>query len=238
MDSDPCTAIAERLRARVVDALDAQPAAWLRAQLDALAVDVEPARLLAAYAGVGRRLRDCSLPPDPRLFAAAAAAGLPGLADWDAARTARVVLVRTALGAADPATHVELVHELHRTGDNREREALLGALSLLPEPERFREIAIDACRSNVENVFAAIACDNAYAARYFDEASFNQMVLKAVFVGLRLARVVGLRERCGSELARMARDFANERRAAGRSVPEDLDLISSIHAGGGADGDA
>jgi hypothetical protein len=34
-----------------------------------------------------------------------------------------------------------------------------------------------------------------------------------------------LRERLNPELARMASDFAAERRAAGRSVPADLGLI-------------
>jgi hypothetical protein len=37
-----------------------------------------------------------------------------------------------------------------------------------------------------------------------------------------LARVIGLDERRSPELARMARDYAAERRAAGRTVPDDL----------------
>jgi hypothetical protein len=111
-------------------------------------------------------------------------------------------------------------------GDNRERQAVLKALPLLPSPAHFLDLAVEACRSNVLTVFAAIACENPYPERYFPEASFNQMVLKAAFNGMALARIRGLSARSNAELARMADDFAAERRAAGRTVPEDLDLVT------------
>ena len=74
-------------------------------------------------------------------------------------------------------------------------------------------------------IFEAIACENPYPARHFPELNFNQMVLKAAFNGVALARVVGLSSRLNAELARMASDYASERRAAGRSVPADLGLV-------------
>ena len=52
------------------------------------------------------------------------------------------------------------------------------------------------------------------------------MVLKALFTGVTLARIIGLDERVTPELGRMAADYASERRAAGRSVPEDLSRIT------------
>jgi hypothetical protein len=73
-------------------------------------------------------------------------------------------------------------------------------------------------------LFESIACDNPYPERHFPTAQFNQLVLKALFVGLPLARVVGLAARRNDELSRMASDFAAERRAAGRPVPPDLHL--------------
>jgi hypothetical protein len=79
----------------------------------------------------------------------------------------------------------------------------------------------------VETVFRAIACDNPYPAAHFPEASFNQMVLKAVFVGAPVSRIVGLSRRATPELRRMAEDYASERRAAGRAVPEDVTLVLS-----------
>jgi len=50
------------------------------------------------------------------------------------------------------------------------------------------------------------------------------MVLKAMFNGVPLSRIIGLESRLNSELTRMALDYAAERRAAGRAVPADLSL--------------
>ena len=47
---------------------------------------------------------------------------------------------------------------------------------------------------------------------------------KALFIGVPIARIVGLRRRLNPDLSRMARDYASERRAAGRTVPADLSL--------------
>ena len=99
---------------------------------------------------------------------------------------------------------------------------------LLPRPERFLAIAVESCRSSVQSVFEAIACENAYPAAFFPEANFNQMVLKALFTGADVRRVGGLAERCGAELVRMAEDYASERRAASRSIPDGVGLIVEL----------
>ena len=83
---------------------------------------------------------------------------------------------------------------------------------------------MEACRSNVRDVFLAIACDNDYPARYFPDAAFNQMVMKALFSNVELACVRNLASRLNPELRRMALDYAAERRAAGRTVPFDIAL--------------
>ncbi|HLV01258.1 MAG TPA: EboA domain-containing protein, partial [Acidobacteriota bacterium] len=68
----------------------------------------------------------------------------------------------------------------------------------------------------------AIACRNPYPARYFPELNFNQMVLKCLFVGVEIHRIVGLGERFNPELSRMCNDYVDEREAAGRSVPVEV----------------
>jgi hypothetical protein len=128
---------------------------------------------------------------------------------------------------AEPSVHVSLATEAFRRGDSGERVALLRALTLLPEPDRFTELAIEACRTHVLGVFAAIACENAFPARYFPELHFNQLVIKAMFLELALERVLGWRARNNPELRRMAADYGAERRAAGRSVPADLATIQA-----------
>jgi hypothetical protein len=122
----------------------------------------------------------------------------------------------------DPVTATDLFAH----GDNDERRAILRALPRLRDPARFLTLAVEACRTSVVPVFEAIACDNPFPTTHFPDANFNQMVLKAVFVGVPLARVVGLQTRLSPDLSRMARDYAAERRAAGRAIPDDLALIS------------
>jgi hypothetical protein len=149
--------------------------------------------------------------------------------EWLAAGAAVDEVGRVALvGRAAELASVDapaVVAECYRQGDAREKRAVLRALPLLPVPARFVETAINACRTNVQTVFDAIACENPYPADHFPDPSFNQMVLKCLFVGVALSRVVGLGGRLSPELARMAAGYASERRAAGRTVPADIDRI-------------
>jgi hypothetical protein len=136
---------------------------------------------------------------------------------------ARVMLVRAiARAAGDP---VSAVRRLFVTGDNDERAAVLRALPLLEAPERFIPLATEGCRTNVKTVFEAIACENPFPARHLPDAAFFQMVLKAVFVGTSLGRIESLAGRSNGELRRMARDYASERAAAGRPIPEDIHTL-------------
>jgi hypothetical protein len=77
----------------------------------------------------------------------------------------------------------------------------------------------------VQTVFEAIACDNPFPASYFPELAFNQLVMKAFFTEAPVRSIWGLKERLNPELRRMALDYAAERKAAGRAVPEDLSLV-------------
>jgi hypothetical protein len=123
---------------------------------------------------------------------------------------------------------VAVIDACWRTGDNDERCAVLRALDRLPAPERFVPLAVSACRTNVVPVFEAIACDNAFPATHFTEPAFNQMVLKALFLGVATDRIVGLGDRITPELVRMAAAYASERRAAGRDVSADCQRLAEV----------
>jgi hypothetical protein len=185
--------------------------------------EVRAAALRAAIAGCGRRLGS------PAAWGAEEVEGLRGLGllapeRLTPATIGRMALLARALETTPEERHVALVREVYLRGDFAEQAAVLRALPLLPGPERFVDLAIEACRTNVLDVFEAIACESPFPARHFPEAAFNQLVLKAMFMGVALARIDGLDRRRNPELARMARDYASERRAAGRSVPPDIDL--------------
>ena len=123
---------------------------------------------------------------------------------------------------------IAVVETCYRQGDTLERQAVLRALALLPNPPSYCSLAVDAGRSHIKPLFEAIACENPYPAAYFPDLNFNHMVLKALFLGIELKRVRGLEERLTPELARMAEDYRAERRASGRSIPEDLNRLMAI----------
>jgi hypothetical protein len=176
------------------------------------------------YSGAGRRLGLAAIEPSTVEVAALEAAQLLVPRGWPLSAVGRAALLSLVCAKMDRGARLALADNVFRTGDNDERAALLKALSILPEPEGFVDLAIDACRSHVQAVFEAIACENPYPMRFFPEHAFNQMVLKSFFTGVAVKRIEGLAARRSPELARMAEAYASERRAAGRSVPADLHL--------------
>lgn len=200
---------------------------WLARTSAAIGAAPDRDTLLEAFTAATRRLGRGRLAPTEEEVARLAGAGVSWpIGAWGADELGRVALLVAAAARWPEAELPALVEECYRQGDGAERQAVLRALPLLPGPERFLETAVDACRSHIQPLFEAIACENPYPARYFPELNFNQMVLKALFTGVELARVIGCDGRVTSELSRMAADFASERRAAGRSVPPDIGKLT------------
>jgi hypothetical protein len=74
-------------------------------------------------------------------------------------------------------------------------------------------------------VFEAVACENPFPAAHFPELGMNQMVMKAIFIEVPVARIEGLSGRLGPELRRMLEGYESERLAAGRPVPADVSTL-------------
>jgi hypothetical protein len=207
----------------LVVARAAAPASeWLCARCATLDAD----NFGLVYAGAGRRLGLAPVEPSADEVRGLEAAGLIVPRGWSLSAVGRAALLALVCARLDRAARLRLAEGVFKTGDNDERAALLRTLSILPEPESFVELAIDACRTHVQTVFEAIACDNPYPMRHFPEHNFNQMVLKSFFTGVAVKRIEGLAARRTPELVRMAEAYASERRAAGRSVPADLRLVT------------
>lgn len=196
--------------------------AWFISQYDRLG----RASFTTVYAATGRRLGMTPFAPAPDEGEELERSALPIPTGWPLSAVGRAALLAKACADLAPDEHVPFIARVFKTGDNAERAALLRALQLLPSPERFAETAMDACRSSVQSVFEAIACENPYPARFFPELNFNQLVLKAFFTEVPVRRIVGLDERRTPDLVRMAEGYASERRAAGRSVPRDLHVVT------------
>lgn len=148
---------------------------------------------------------------------------------WSVAAThdefGRIALLLAAVGEMPPAIFQSLLQRCYDQGDTRERQSILRALPLLPNADRFLPIALDACRSHIDSIFGAIACDNPYPSTYYPDRPMNHMVLKALCTGTALNRIMGLERRKSQELTRMAEDYVSERRAAGRSISPDVWLL-------------
>jgi hypothetical protein len=142
----------------------------------------------------------------------------------------RSLLLLGAVRLVPEDGQVSFVARTFDTADSFERAAVLRSLGGLPDPARFVDVAVHACRTHVQDVFEAIACENPYPSQYFPDPAFQQLVLKCFFTEVPVRRVEGLASRLNAELARMALAYASERRAAGRSVPPDLELVTGIHA--------
>jgi hypothetical protein len=196
---------------------------WLAGALGATRAPLDRTGFATAFALAARRTGRAAPVPTPEDMARLQAAGLTWpVAPWGLDGLSRAALLLHAAAALTPGELETLVEDSFLGGDTRERQAVLRTLALLPDPGRFVPLAVEACRTSVQPVFEAIACENPYPARHFPEASFNQMVLKAVFIEVAVGRILGLEARVTPELRRMAADYASERRAAGRSVPADV----------------
>ncbi|MFI6876755.1 EboA domain-containing protein [Streptomyces sp. NPDC050400] len=140
------------------------------------------------------------------------------------ADAARVVLLHAA--RADTGTLTRLYAE----GTAAERRAVLHALPhLVPGPEGL-PLVEDALRTNDTRLVAAAV--GPYAAEHLPAHAWRHSVLKCLFTGVPVDAVAELWRRAhgDTELARMLGDFAQERTAAGRPVPDDLQRVLALTA--------
>ncbi|MBN3584142.1 EboA domain-containing protein [Algoriphagus aestuarii] len=140
---------------------------------------------------------------------------------WTQLQTARTYLV-LQFPAPDHASWMGTLQKLFETGDMLEIEALYAALPLMPYPEEMISRAREGLRTNITSVFDAVALNNPFPAKYFDESAWNQMVVKAIFMQRPLFKIQHAESRVNQELANIIIDFAHERWSAGRNVIPEL----------------
>ena len=177
--------------------------------------------LYLAIGEVARRVPKQPLAPtDDEL--AAATASRPGWdpRDWTLDQAARVRLLLAS--TADGAVLSRRLDTLCSAADVGELVAFYRGLPLYPDPPRHALRAAEGVRSNMRVVFEAVAHRNPYPAEHFAEPAWNQMVLKALFVGSTLEPIAGLDARRNPALAHMLCDYAHERWAARRAVSHEL----------------
>ncbi len=188
---------------------------WLQASVEEIAQPFDPRVFRAAWARVGRRLGTEPIRPTPEEIVTLQRVGVWPFSGWGADECGRAAMLVQAMTVSEPEAHGPLLDQLYLRGTIRERQALLRSLAFLPEPERFVEVAVQACRSHVVAVFEALAIANPYPVRHLAHPYFDQMVLKAISLRVGPERIVGLSERMSPELAR-ARSNQRSSAAAAR----------------------
>ncbi|MFZ3560970.1 MULTISPECIES: EboA domain-containing protein [unclassified Streptomyces] len=195
------------VRVRLDAALDADARAWLHAALTEASARPDhglPEHRTPAwqlrFAAAGRRVGD------------------------ERADAARLLVLHAA--RADTAT----LTALYTQGTAAERRAVLIALPHLVTGPDARPLVEDALRANDTRLVAAAV--GPYAAAHLPAHSWRHAVLKCLFTGVPVAAVARLADRArgDGELARMLGDFAAERTAAGRPVPDDLHRVLALTA--------
>ena len=202
--------------------------AWLDEKRAAIAGGAPDRTFFMSYSAAARRFGRDPLGLDDAALAAANEL-VPGWdpSGWTAMQAARAVLL---LALPDDDAFLPTIEKLLDAADIGEQIAAYQALPLLPQPEGLLGRAREGTRTNITAVFESIAHGNPYPRDHFPEEPWNQMVLKALFVGVTLAPIVGLDERANPALMRMLCDYAHERWAAGRRVSPELWRCVGPHA--------
>jgi hypothetical protein len=217
---DAAVGTAGLLRSWLGRMLHTDAAQWLNAEIDRQRNAVDERRLGMALGLVGRRIGRAELSLSADDLAAAQVLHRRWRPDiWGTDEAARVALL-LATWTGDEAAFADRVDRLCATGELTEHVATLKGFAVFPAPASLLPRARAAVRSSMQPPFEAIACHNPYPADHFEEAVYNQMVVKCVFSGVPIETVVGLDERRNAELVRMMRDLVSERRAAGRLLPD------------------
>ncbi|RBM13832.1 sugar phosphate isomerase/epimerase [Prauserella sp. PE36] len=177
-------------------------------------VRADPVKIRTLFPAVGRKVGRSPL--DAR--------GLVHGTTDDHARARLLAALADALSGGELAKEVA---ELYRYGDGAERRGVLRGLRLLPDDAEVVDTGLrlveDALRANDIGLVAAAL--GPFAQRHLDAHTWRHGVLKCLFTGVPVAAVSGLAQRADAELVRMVTDYVAERRAAGRDVPPDADLV-------------
>lgn len=215
--STPATALQPWLEQR----LDTERVTWLRDTLDKLAGGGGDRDLFMGISLASRKLGKAPLSLDSQQLAHAARLreGWDPSA-WTVDQAARILLLLAT--GSDGEAFSRRLDQLCATADVDELVAFYRGLPLYPDAPRHLARATEGLRSNMLVVYQAVAHANPYPAEHLAEQAWNQMVLKALFVGTTLHPIVGLDQRANERLARMLCDYAHERWAASRTISPEL----------------
>lgn len=201
---------------------------WLEERAALLAAGAPDKTVFASFSASIRQSGKAPLKLDAAALGAARSA-VPGWdpSDWTCDQAARIFLLTALPPGPESAL---LIDRIYHTADVGEAVAVQKALAVLGFPEGQMARAREGIRSNIQEVFEAVALRNPYPSLHFDDIGWNQMVVKALFLDAPLHAIVDLDRRSNAPLSRMLSDLAHERRAAGRPFNPELWRCVGPHA--------
>jgi len=131
-------------------------------------------------------------------------------------------LCRFSLLMCYPLLSAKSLTKLISVADTQEQISIFKSIPYLENAGHFTHIVVNGIRTNIVDVFDAIALKNSYPAGYFSQDEWNQMILKAVFMERPIYLVKGVDQRKNEKLAHILFDYARERWAASRRVTPEL----------------
>jgi hypothetical protein len=214
----------------IAERSDERGIAWYRGAMRDVAQSMNERALGVAIGLAPRRLGKADLSLDAEALARAATLR-PGLdlGEWSIDQLARVALMAASHGG-DDAAFAARFDRFCATAEINELIALCRGLPLYPNGPLLEPRAREAVRSGMKPVFEAVAHRNPYPHEIFAEDAWNQMVVKAFFMGSALWPIQGLEERANPRLARMLVGLAQERWTAGRPVSGEIWRCVAPHA--------
>jgi hypothetical protein len=203
---------------------------WFRDTLEAIRHGPGADKLAMAIGLAHRRLGKSDLPltPDDKARAMTLRPGLDP-SEWSMDQTARIAFM-VASHTGDDTAFAAAFDGFCSTAGLNELIALCRGLPVYPAAALLEPRAREAVRSGMKPVFEAVAHRNPYPGECFSEDAWNQMVVKAFFIGSQLWPIQQLDRRGNPRLARMLVDLAQERWAAGRPVSGEVWRCVAPHA--------
>jgi len=202
--------------------LSADQWAWLQERLTAITQSNSDKELYVALGMAPRKLGKSDLALNKTEIAKADALSSGwNPCDWSVDGAARV-LTLLRLAEKNPEHFNSMLQSLCATADVSEAIVYYRAIDLFPGSDSFEDLIGEGLRTNMRAVFEAIAHNNPYPRKHFDDHRWNHMILKALFVDSTLYPILGIDERANADLAEILCNYAHERWAANRPVTPEL----------------
>ena len=204
--------------------------AWFDNELRGLQTQPEQARWFKALGMAPRKLGKADLQPS-QVELQAAQTLRQGLdpTEWSVDQTARIAFT-LAFYQGDEAGFVQQVAMLIDTSEINELLAILRDFAVIPHPQALEPKAREAIRSTMRPVYEAMSHRNPYPFEFFDEAAWNQMIVKAFFLDSSIWQIQEVDERYNADLSEILISLVQERWAAGRFIAPEIWRCAVPHA--------